>query len=199
MILIAIGSNLAGPWGTPVKTAARAVRALDSCGIAVTQASRFYRTAAMGPGHQDPYVNLVVAVESHLPPLALLMVLHHIEAVAGRVRRGRWHARTLDLDLIAYHRLVLGWGRERDPRRMADAVPQPGAVIVPHPRLHLRPFVVRPVVDIAPLWHHPVTGDSASGLWLRLRYRGDGRIVEVIKTMAQHHFGSGALSNKQKS
>ncbi|MDP2619471.1 MAG: 2-amino-4-hydroxy-6-hydroxymethyldihydropteridine diphosphokinase [Hyphomicrobiales bacterium] len=184
MLLIAIGSNLNGPWGTPVETAARAVRALQSCGVAVTRTSRFYRTAPIGPGRQAPYVNLLVAARSHLPPAALLMVLHRIEAKAGRVRAGRWRARTLDLDLIAYHRLVLGWDPDRDPARMAGAVPRPGAVVVPHPRLHLRPFVVRPLVDIAPLWHHPVTGDSASGLWLRLKRQADGRIVEVINAAA---------------
>lgn len=184
MLLIAIGSNMAGPWGTAVETAERAVRTLNSCGMRVTRTSRFYRTAAIGPGRQDPYVNLLVAVECHLPPAALLTVLQCIESAAGRVRVGRWRARTLDLDLIAYHRLVKGWDRDRDPSRMAGAEPRPGTVVVPHPRLHLRPFVVRPLVDIAPLWHHPVTGDSAVGLWLRLKHRGDGRILEVIETAA---------------
>lgn len=181
MILIAIGSNLAGPWGTPIETAAKAIRALASSGIGVTRTSRYYRTAPVGPGAQEPYVNLLVAAESHLPPAALLGVLHRIEARAGRARTGRWRARTLDLDLIAYHRLVMGWGPDRDPGRMAAAIPGPGTVVVPHPRLHLRPFVVRPLVDIAPFWHHPVTGDSATQLWLRLGRGREGRILEVIE------------------
>lgn len=182
MILIAIGANLTGPWGSPAETAARAVRALDSCGISVTRTSRTYRTAAVGPGRQEPYINLMVAVETHLPPGALLTALHRIEAAAGRRRRGRWRARTLDLDLIAYHRLVLGWGGNRHSCRMGGATPQPGALVVPHPRLHLRPFVVRPLLDIAPLWHHPVTGHSARGLWLRLQRRREGRILQVVET-----------------
>lgn len=182
MILLAIGANLTGPWGSPAETAARAVRALKSCGISVTRTSRTYRTAAVGPGRQEPYINLMVAVETHLPPAALLMVLHRIEGEAGRRRRGRWRARSLDLDLIAYHRLVVGWGRDRDPCRVGRAVLQPGRLVVPHPRLHLRPFVVRPLIDIAPLWHHPVTGDSATHLWLRLNRRREGRILHVLES-----------------
>jgi len=183
MILLAIGANLTGPWGNPAETAAKAVRALNSRGICVTRTSPTYRTAAVGPGRQEPYVNLMVAVETHLPPAALLTVLHRIEAAAGRRRRGRWRARSLDLDLIAYHRLALGWGSDREPCRKGGATPRPGRLVVPHPRLHLRPFVVRPLIDIAPQWHHPVTGDSARRLWLRLQRQREGRILHVLKTV----------------
>lgn len=183
MILVAIGSNLTGPWGSPAKTAARAVDALNSCCTTVTRTSRFYRTAAVGPGSQGEFVNLVVALETHLPPLPLLMVLHRLERRAGRARGGRWRARTLDLDLIAYHQVICGWERGRDPSAMALMEPRPGMVIVPHPRLHLRPFVVRPLLDIAPKWHHPVTGDSAAGLWLRLKRQGEGRVLETMEAI----------------
>jgi len=183
MILLAIGANLTGPWGSPAETAAKAVRALNSGGISVTRTSRTYRTAAVGPGRQEPYVNLVVEVETHLPPAALLMVLHRIEAFAGRRRRGRWRARTLDIDLIAYHHLVLGWSRDCAQTPMGGALPQLGTLVVPHPRLHLRPFVVRPLADIAPLWHHPVTGQSAQSLWLGLQRQREGRVLRIEKTV----------------
>lgn len=182
MILIAIGSNLTGPWGSPAETAAKAVGQLDSHAVTVTRTSRYYRTAAVGPGNQDSYVNLLVCVQTHLPPPALLRVLHGVEHAAGRTRGARWRARALDLDLVAYHQVILGWGRSRDLSEMADARSRLGQIVVPHPRLHLRPFVVRPLLDLAPMWHHPVTGESAANLWQKLQRRSEGRILTVIPT-----------------
>jgi 2-amino-4-hydroxy-6-hydroxymethyldihydropteridine diphosphokinase len=94
-------------------------------------------------------VNGVVAVETTLAPAALLEVLHAVEARFGRVRRERNAARVLDLDLLAYDERVSAEGE---------------TPILPHPRLHERAFVLRPLAGIAPDWRHPRLGRTASAL-----------------------------------
>jgi 2-amino-4-hydroxy-6-hydroxymethyldihydropteridine diphosphokinase len=164
MILIGAGANRPGIWGTPEQTIARALTVLAASGVEPRAVSPAYLSAPVGPGPQDPYVNLVARVETHLPPLALLDVLQRIERAAGRRAAPRWSARELDLDLLAYHRLVAEWPR----------------LVLPHPRLRERPFVLRPLADLCPGWHHPVSGETARQLWQRLRTRRAGRILAPL-------------------
>lgn len=174
MILIALGSNMAGPWGEPAATLDRTVTTLGKHGIAVVRASRWLRSAPMGPAGQAEYVNGAVIIESHLPPAALIERMHAIERLAGRIRRRRWGPRTLDLDLIDYRGLV------RNPHG-ARATGESGArgdLILPHPGLAERPFVLVPLGEIAPFWHHPVTGLTAAMMLERLRVRREGRILD---------------------
>jgi 2-amino-4-hydroxy-6-hydroxymethyldihydropteridine diphosphokinase len=102
------------------------------------------------PSDQPDYVNGVVAVETRLSPAALLARLHEIERAFGRERRIPNAARTLDLDLIAYHDRVTG--------------PEEGAPILPHPRLAERAFVLLPLQELAPGWRHPVSCVSIADL-----------------------------------
>jgi 2-amino-4-hydroxy-6-hydroxymethyldihydropteridine diphosphokinase len=104
------------------------------------------------PSGQPPYVNAVVSLMAEpgaaLDPTGLLARLMEIEAACGRERSKPNAARTLDLDIIAIGKLV------RD-------APDP---IVPHPRAHLRAFVLAPLSDVAPDWVHPVLGRTAAEL-----------------------------------
>lgn len=180
MILLSLGANLTGPWGDPQRTVNIALERLEYQDVHVISGSRLYATSAVGPGAQPDYVNAVIAVSSHRPPRALVAVLQAVEREAGRVRRRRWGARSLDLDLVAYHDVVLGWPGGRNPAedlRPAQALP---ALAVPHPRLSERPFVIRPLLDVAPFWHHPVTRQSVSDLWQRLKRSRDGQILRDI-------------------
>ncbi|MFO1035033.1 MAG: 2-amino-4-hydroxy-6-hydroxymethyldihydropteridine diphosphokinase [Hyphomicrobiales bacterium] len=151
MILIALGSNLSGPWGAPADTLERAFAALNAWPLHLVARSPVLRTAPYGRKNQPDFCNAVALVETHLPPEALLRRLHMIERQAGRQRRLRWGPRTLDLDLLDYHGLVR-------PRRGLAIKP----LALPHPEMLLRSFVMEPLAAIAPQWKHPVTHEAAS-------------------------------------
>lgn len=177
MILIGIGANLPGRSGPPERAVVRALARLGEFGIAVVRRSRVYRTAAVGPGGQASYANLVARIETTKPPAALLSVFHQVEREFGRGRGAVWAARPLDIDLLAYHDAILGWEPAAVRRGARAAPPRPMCPVVPHPRLHLRPFVVGPLMDIAPAWHHPVFGETTATLWRRLSRQREGRIL----------------------
>ena len=151
MIFVALGANLASArYGSPRAGCEAAVAALEAAGLRVVARSRWYRSAPVPPSDQPDYVNGVVAVETRLSPAALLARLHEIERAFGRERRIPNAARTLDLDLIAYHDRVTG--------------PEEGAPILPHPRLAERAFVLLPLQELAPGWRHPVSCVSIADL-----------------------------------
>ena len=152
--LIGVGANLPGPDGRlALETARQAVAMLDSLpGMHLTGLSRWFETAPMPPSGQPPYVNAVAALRvdpgATLDPAMLLRRLMAIEAACGRERSAPNAARTLDLDIIGIGGMV------RD-------APDP---ILPHPRAHLRAFVLAPLADVAPDWVHPVMGQTAAAL-----------------------------------
>jgi 2-amino-4-hydroxy-6-hydroxymethyldihydropteridine diphosphokinase len=109
-------------------------------------------------------VNAACVIATDLAPQDILAALHAVEADADRRRETRWGARTLDLDLIAVDGMVLpdpvvqrSWMALSPERQRAEAPP---VLILPHPRLQDRTFVLIPLADICPDWHHPVTGQS---------------------------------------
>jgi 2-amino-4-hydroxy-6-hydroxymethyldihydropteridine diphosphokinase len=159
MILVALGSNISGPWGTPRETVERALVELPRHGIHVLRQSGLIVTAPMGPQDQPDFVNAVVSVRTAKSPETLLRTLHIIEKRAGRVRRLRWGPRTLDLDVVAYH----------NQRRQLPI----DRLNLPHPGLSHRTFVLSPISEIAPNWRHPLTRETADFM-LRKLYRLNG-------------------------
>ncbi len=153
VILVGIGSNLAAPpFISPHETAAAALAQLPTIGVRPLRQSRWYESEPVPASDQPWYVNAVAIVETALPPAALLAQLLSLEARFGRRRGARNAARTLDLDLLDY-----------DGRECADA-----RLVLPHPRLHERRFVLAPLAEIAPGWRHPRLGLSATELLARL-------------------------------
>lgn len=167
-ILVAIGANLPAAYGTPpLATCLRAVADLrDLPGLRVVAVSRWYETAPDPPSDQPPYVNGVVHLRADGPvdPAHLLAELQGIEARHGRQRGVPNAARTLDLDLIAIDDLV---------RQSPDP-------ILPHPRAHLRGFVLRPAADVAPDWVHPRLGLTVAALLARLP-REPMRVIDTTR------------------
>ncbi len=158
MIFVAIGANLPQRDGTtPLSTCQRAARALDRLGGAaeggrLLALSRWYLTAPIPASDQPDYVNGVAQLadpaQGPEDPAALLAALQEIERSEGRARGLVNAPRTLDLDIIAMGDLV------RD-------APDP---VLPHPRAHLRGFVLAPLAELAPLWVHPRLGQTAASL-----------------------------------
>ena len=138
---IALGSNL----GDPLQQLRSAGQKLLRLGQVVARSSLYRSPAQGGPAGQPDYLNAVVALDPFPPyqsPLELIGALLAIEQEAGRVRRIRWEARTLDLDLLAVGNRILN-----SPE-----------LTLPHPRMMERAFVLAPLCEIAPNWRHPQTG-----------------------------------------
>jgi 2-amino-4-hydroxy-6-hydroxymethyldihydropteridine diphosphokinase len=150
MILIGLGSNITGPWGTPRKTVERALARLNQFPLRLVKASTLLATAPFGNKNQPDFMNAVAWIETALPPLALLSLLHGIEREAGRKRGRRWGPRTLDLDILDHKgRILKPQGRGR------------AALRLPHEGIPKRDFVLVPTAEIAPNWKHPVLHKSA--------------------------------------
>ncbi len=177
MILLGIGSNLSGPWGTPLETLRRALEEMHSNGIDVIARSMAYSTCAYGLGGQPDYMNAVVSISCLAPPEALLIRLHRLEKRAARARGERWGARTLDIDLLDWHGRVIGTSRERGSRTELGFKP----LSLPHPGIVKRPFVIIPLAEIAPGWHHPVNGRTAVSLANSIADSRAGGIIAATK------------------
>ena len=143
---IGLGANL----GDRRATFERAVGLMtERLHLAFQSCSALYETAAVGgPANQPHYLNAVLSVATPLPPRELLAALLQTEDACGRRRAERHGPRTLDLDLLIYDDLVLD-----EPE-----------LELPHPRLHLRRFVLKPLCDIAPRLVHPQLGRSYQSL-----------------------------------
>lgn len=131
IVYVGIGSNLADP----VRQVSAALRELDVLPhTRLVKQSSLYRSAPVGHDEQPDFVNAVAQLETALPAERLLAELHEIEARHGRTRSFPNAPRTLDLDLLLY----------------GDAVLALSALTVPHPRMHERAFVLKPLLEIAP-------------------------------------------------
>ena len=160
--LIALGANLPTESGAPRETLEAAVAALGAAGLALAARSPGYATPADPAGSGPDFVNGAIAVRAALAPERVLGILHDVEARLGRERPHRWAPRVCDLDLIASEGTVLPdaetwrhWAGLPAERQQTEA---PGMLVLPHPRLQERGFVLRPLADIAPGWRHPVLG-----------------------------------------
>jgi 2-amino-4-hydroxy-6-hydroxymethyldihydropteridine diphosphokinase len=167
MILLGLGGNLPSTkFGAPRATLEAALRVLGECRVQVTHRSRWYRSAPMPDAGQPWYTNGVARLETARPPADLLDLLLQVERDFGRTREARWAPRVIDLDLLAYYALI-SWHK---PASIASPV-------LPHPRLHERAFVLRPLAEIAPSWRHPVFGKTAAELLAALP---PGQQVELL-------------------
>ena len=180
-VLVGLGANCPGAWGTPAETIAQALGEIERRNIAVLAVSPFYQTAAVGSARQPPYVNAVALLDTTLPPEALLRVVKEIERRSGR-RGGRpWGPRSLDIDIVDYGGLVRHWRGGLPLFQRAGARP----LILPHPLAHQRPFVLKPLLDIAPDWRHPALNVSARDLWHRVSRHGQGRVLQRLESPAR--------------
>lgn len=142
---VGLGANEGEPRRQVEEAIARLAAADE---IEVLKVSSFYLNPPLGPPDQPWYVNAVVQVRTRLTPEEMLRVLHRVEQDLGRVRRERWGARVIDLDLLLYNGVIL-----TDPD-----------LCLPHREMHRRSFVLAPLAEIAPQAWHPVLEKTASEL-----------------------------------
>ncbi len=150
---IALGSNV-GDRGLILRRAIDLLRRQD--GIVLRRVSALLETKPVGgPAHQQNYLNGAVEVETTLAPAELLSAMIEIEAPLGRDRQAeqRWGPRTCDLDLLL----------------MDDVIMETAELTLPHPRLHLRRFVLEPLAMIAPQAQHPVLFQTVAEILAELK------------------------------
>lgn len=170
-VLIALGSNLASKWGSPVQTLRHAAGELERSGIIIQRSSALYRTEPVGMRAQASYLNAVLLARVSFAPARLLLLLKRMERRSGRRSGRHWGPRPLDLDIIDFAGRVCGWPPSRRLR---------GQLVLPHPEAHRRAFVLVPLIDVMPAWRHPVLGQSARALLARTgtQRRGVKRILD---------------------
>ena len=163
-VLVAVGANMPSDVGSPEKTLLRAFDTLADSRLSVIEISPFYMTPCFPAGAGPDYVNAAAILSGLKDPKEILTVLHDVEATFGRTREIRWGQRTLDLDLIGVGDLVLpdlATYRDWHDLPVSDQINRtPDQLILPHPRMQDRAFVLIPLADIAPDWIHPVSGLS---------------------------------------
>ena len=157
MAVIGLGANL----GQPLETLGQALKRLyQASELSLVVVSSVYLTEPQGgPSGQNWYHNAVAFFRCCLEPRPLLELLLDIEKSLGRERLERWGPRVIDLDLLA-----LG-------RRIVDQAPD---LIVPHPRMTERLFVMAPLAETAPDWRHPIGGKTAASLLAAIDQTGQG-------------------------
>ena len=164
LALIALGANLPFEGDAPDVTLRRAIKALSEEGLSIRAVSRFYATPCFPPGAGPDYVNAALTVDCGqvIDLASILARLHLIEARFGRKRLQRWGMRTLDIDFLALGDSILpdaatqnAW-RKLAPETQSQQAPE--QLILPHPRLQDRAFVLVPLAEIAADWMHPCTG-----------------------------------------
>ena len=146
-VLLSFGSNL----GDRHQTLDDAWHVLSQTeNIQAVRLSPFYETEPVGgPSGQPKYINASGIIHTNLPPIKLLEILQKIESNFGRVRTERWGARTLDIDILLYDDQII-------------ALP---TLMIPHPEMLHRQFVLAPALDIAADWIHPLTKKTLREHW----------------------------------
>ena len=162
--LLAFGANQPFDGRPPQETIAAAIGALAEEGLHLGGLSRIWRTPCFPVGAGPDYANAAAVVSGPLldDVAKTLAALHRVEARFGRERLERWGGRTLDIDLLAVGESVLPDAHTQDHWRNlppeAQARQAPGQLILPHPRMQDRAFVLVPLAEVAPDWRHPRLG-----------------------------------------
>lgn len=180
--LIALGANLSTGGMPPEMSVPAAMERLAERMEDAVVLSDLYHTPAFPAGSGPQFVNAAMRIEWRDTAESLLALLHDVEAEFGRTRANRWEARVMDLDLIGLDDAILPSAATRaewanlSPEEAAAVVPD--QLILPHPRLAERGFVLVPLADVAPDWVDPATGLSVAEM---LAARPKSELSEIVR------------------
>lgn len=180
--LIALGANLSTGGMPPEMSVPAAMERLADRMAGTVVLSDLYHTPAFPAGSGPQFVNAAMRIEWRDTAESLLALLHDVEAEFGRTRANRWEARVMDLDLIGLDDAILPSAATRaewanlSPEEAAAVVPD--RLILPHPRLAERGFVLVPLADVAPDWVDPATGLSVAEM---LAARPKSELSEIVR------------------
>lgn len=146
---IGLGSNL----GERVANIRRAIELLEGCkDVEVLRRASLYETEPVGIEAQPWFINTVVEIETRLTPCELFKLCKQIEGQVGREHKGRWGPREIDVDILLF----------------GDVITNSDELVIPHPELHKRRFVLVPLCEIEGELMHPVLKESLQGLLTQL-------------------------------
>ncbi|MFN3479713.1 MAG: 2-amino-4-hydroxy-6-hydroxymethyldihydropteridine diphosphokinase [Thermodesulfovibrionales bacterium] len=149
IVYLSIGSNL----GRREDNCLKALKAIEEKGMTIKKRSLLYETEPWGVREQPYFINMAVEVETNLPPDKLLHVVKEIEKEMGRTETYKWGPRIIDIDILLYD----------------DLIHETSDLKIPHPFMHERDFVLRPLSEIAPDKVHPVLNKTISELLQNLQ------------------------------
>lgn len=172
LIIVALGANQPSRVGNPQQTLDFALKLIAQKAVIVARVSSWWRTPAVPAESGPDFVNGVAVIKCNFTQSELMTALHNVENQIGRVRDQRWGPRVCDIDLIAWDD-VIAPGLPELSRLMAlgaNAIdePAPSDLILPHPRMHERAFVLAPMAEVAPDWRHPVLGLTTEEMLAKL-------------------------------
>ena len=158
--ILAFGSNATEEINANAAVLRDALARFNGTSMKIDRISHIWRTPAFPAGAGPDFANACAVAEGPATPAEVLAILHRIEAEMGRVRGRRWGQRVIDIDLLAMEDTVLPdlatWRHWHDLPLAAQLRETPDTLIVPHPRLQDRGFVLVPMAEVAGDWVHPV-------------------------------------------
>ena len=170
MILLALGSNQSSSFGNRFKNVDLAVSALNGYGVQIKKKSSYYESFSYPKKKNPKFINIVVEVETHLPPVDLASVLIFIEESLERKRNKKNDPRTCDIDIIDYDNQIIDFKyKDLD-------------FTVPHKQLIYRNFVLFPLQEIRPEWRHPKTKEFINVLIDKLSKEDKNSILKIEKS-----------------
>ena len=163
---VAFGSNILSKLGSPLEIVHQAMKEIQTSKFELVLTSNLYETVAYPKGSGPNFINCCAVYKTKLNASETLLHLHSIEKCLGRIRNKRWAPRVIDLDLIYFdefiypnQEVVQEWiGLSKDEQIEL----WPTEMILPHPRLQDRAFVLIPMCDIDPKWKHPILKNTVS-------------------------------------
>ena len=166
MIYLNIGSNLPSRDGGRKANIFKAISYLKKLKLKIIQISSFYESPSY-PKNSDPkFINLCVKLESNLKASELLNEIKKIEKKLGRIRIKKNEPRTCDIDIIDFNGEII----------------KNDELVAPHPRLHLRNFVIYPLKEIEPNWFHPIFYKNIGSFFQELDKNSHNEITRLIKS-----------------
>lgn len=141
MIILGLGANLSGEYGSPLECLAKIPEFLQKKGIQTVNSSNVWKSAPVPISDQPWYHNAIIEIDTDKSPQELLTIIAEIEVKMGRVRNQKNEARIIDIDIISYN----------------DEIIVLNNLNIPHERMSERAFVLFPLQEISPDWQHPAT------------------------------------------